>query len=94
MVLRHEALLRQQYLLQELDRIDAELKRRLQIYMIGGGAMALQGIKEATKDVDIIVTDSKEAERLVAVLDGLGYRKVLEPGEEYMKMGASYTGKP
>jgi ferredoxin-fold anticodon binding domain-containing protein len=79
-----------EYILLELERIDTELDRGLQIYMIGGGAMALRGIKEATKDVDIIVTDSKDAERLVAALDNLGYKRVLEPGEEYMRMGASF----
>jgi|Deesub1362B_J571_1020462.scaffolds.fasta_scaffold07659_3 hypothetical protein len=79
-----------EYILREFDRIDAGLDRELWIYMIGGGAMALAGIKEATKDVDIVVSGSKDARRLLSILSDIGYRKVLKPGEEYIKMGASF----
>ncbi|WP_456473759.1 hypothetical protein [Candidatus Pyrohabitans sp.] len=78
------------YILREFERIDAGLNSELWIYMIGGGAMALTGIKEATKDVDIIVPGRRDAERLRSILSDLGYRKVPKPGEEYIKMGASF----
>ena len=79
-----------EYILREFERIDAGLNSELWIYMIGGGAMALTGIKEATKDVDIIVPGRKDAGRLLSILSDLGYRKVPKPGEEYIKMGASF----
>jgi ferredoxin-fold anticodon binding domain-containing protein len=79
-----------EYILREFRRIDAQLGRELQVYMIGGGAMALAGIKEATKDVDVIVMDDRDVRRLVRALEGLGYQGVPRPGREYMRMGASF----
>ncbi len=78
------------YILEEFGRIDGRLERELQVCMIGGGAMSLSGIKEATKDVDIIVMDDGDGRSLVRTLEGLGYWGVIEPGDEYMKMGASF----
>ncbi len=46
---------------QSFDRKYIIQDSELWIYMIGGGAMALTGIKEATKDVDIIVLSSEDA---------------------------------
>ncbi len=79
-----------EYLLREFGRIDAQLKEELRLYIIGGGTMALTGIKEATKDVDIIVADSGDAKRFRRALENLGYHRVPRPGREYMKMGASF----
>lgn len=79
-----------EYIRGEFERIDRALEKELQIYMIGGGAMSLSGIKEATKDVDIIVGDDENARVLIRALEGLGYQGVLEPGDEYMDMGASF----
>lgn len=79
-----------EYILREFGRIDARLEREFQIYMIGGGAMALADIKEATKDVDIVIKDGEDAKHFVKVLEDLGYQRMLVPGKEYVEMGASF----
>jgi hypothetical protein len=78
------------YILREFERIDARLGEELQVYLVGGGAMALRGLKEATKDVDVMVAGGEDAERLIEVLEDLGYERVQEPGGEYVEMGASF----
>ena len=50
----------QDYILGEFDRIDGALSEPLKLYLIGGGAMAFQDLKDATKDIDVIVRTSSD----------------------------------
>lgn len=43
------------------------------VYLIGGGALTLQELKNATKDVDLIVRDQSALHQLHAVLTDAGY---------------------
>lgn len=63
------------YLKQEFNKIDAVIKQPLNLFLIGGGAMAFYGLKEATKDVDIITTTKEELSNLTATLKATGYRE-------------------
>ena len=52
----------------ELDRLlqlIADLDEELELFAIGGTAMVLKGIKEATKDIDFMVPNIKEYEYLI-----------------------------
>jgi len=62
------------YLQQEFDRLDAKTKP-MTLYLIGGGAMAFYGLKDATKDIDIILTNSEQLSSLQNELSALGYKK-------------------
>ncbi|MGA2522808.1 MAG: DUF6036 family nucleotidyltransferase [Candidatus Bathyarchaeia archaeon] len=62
------------YLQQELDRLNAKTKS-ITLYLIGGGAMAFYGLKDATKDIDIILTNSEQLSNLQNALSALGYKK-------------------
>jgi hypothetical protein len=48
------------YLKQEFDKLNSIAKRPLSLYLIGGGAMAFYGLKVATKDIDIILTNQED----------------------------------
>lgn len=50
--------------------------------------MAFRGLKNATKDIDLIVTNGDDLRVLQAVLLDNGYDIVKEPGEEYDDLGA------
>ncbi len=63
------------YLKQEFEKLSITTKRSLTIYLIGGGAMAFYGLKNATKDVDIILTNQEDAAQLKTVLEELGYQE-------------------
>jgi hypothetical protein len=62
------------YLQQEFDKLDAKT-RPITLYLIGGGAMAFYGLKDATKDIDIILTNAKQLDKLLTALSSLGYKK-------------------
>ncbi len=63
-------------LLDELAAWDSFLKRKVRLIACGGTGMTLLGIKESTKDIDLIVPIEKESDYLLKVLPGLGYRNV------------------
>jgi hypothetical protein len=62
------------YLKQEFDKLDSTAKKNITLYLIGGGAMAFYGLKVATKDIDIILTNQESLNSLQAALDSMGYK--------------------
>jgi hypothetical protein len=77
-----------EYIESELRRIGRQLETELTVYLIGGGAMSFRGLKETTKDIDLIVSDGDSLRVLQAVLLDNGYDIVKEPGAEYDDLGA------
>jgi len=61
------------YLKKEFDKLDAKTQPAT-LYLIGGGAMAFYGLKEATKDIDIILTSAEQIDSLITALNTLGYK--------------------
>jgi hypothetical protein len=78
------------YLQEEFDKLDAKT-RPVTLYLIGGGAMAFYGLKDATKDIDIILTSAKQLEELLTALSALGYKKPAQAfiTNSYCKMQTS-----
>ncbi|EMA17931.1 DUF6036 family nucleotidyltransferase [Haloarcula argentinensis] len=77
-----------EYIESELRRVGKQLETELTVFLIGGGAMSFRGLKNATKDIDLIVSGGDELRVLQAVLLDNGYDIVKEPGEEYGDLGA------
>lgn len=52
--------------------------------LIGGGAMSLRGIKDVTKDVDMVITDKQEHQAFLSCAYKLGFedKTVVFPGYE------------
>jgi len=63
------------YLKQEFDRLNVKTKKPLTLFLIGGGAMAFYGLKDATKDIDIVLTNSNDLDNLEATLEIMGYQE-------------------
>jgi hypothetical protein len=63
------------YLKKEFDRLNAKTKPPLTLFLIGGGAMAFYGLKDATKDIDIILTTKDDLNNLKTTLEALGYQE-------------------
>ena len=76
------------YIRSELERIGQQLDNPLTVFLIGGGSMAFRGLKETTKDIDLIVSSGDDLSQLQVVLLELGYEIVQEPDEEYEELGA------
>jgi len=63
------------YLKKEFDKLNAQTKQPLTLFLIGGGAMAFYGLKAATKDIDIILTTKDDSNKLKSALEALGYQE-------------------
>jgi hypothetical protein len=76
------------YIEAELQELGAVLHAEVTAFLIGGGAMAFRGLKDTTKDIDLVVTTEAEFEQLLAALDEWGYKEVSELDELYQQLGA------
>jgi len=65
-----------EYIEDEIQRIGEGLSEPLTVYLISGGAMSLRDLKEATKDIDLIVANGDAYDHLWPVLMDLGYAEV------------------
>ncbi len=61
------------YIDKELGEIGRRVKKQIDIYLIGGCAMSFRGLKESTKDVDIVLRDAKSFEAFCDALFGAQY---------------------
>ena len=69
-----------QRLLDTFSVWDGYLKRKVHLIACGGTAMTLLGIKESTKDIDLLVPQEAEYEYLLKVIKDLGYKSVTVSG--------------
>ena len=76
------------YIEAELEELEATLHTGITAFLIGGGAMAFRGLKDTTKDIDLVVTTEAEFDRLLAALDERGYEEVSNLDETYQQLGA------
>lgn len=63
----------------ELEQIDKHLKKTIDIYLIGGCAMSYYGIKDATKDIDVLFKNKYDCADFFNAVTKLGY----ETAEQY-----------
>jgi hypothetical protein len=79
-----------QYIENELQKLAAALCRKTRIFVTGGAAMAFYGLKETTKDIDVVVEKRSEFRTLVSALRSLGHtRPKGGVGVTYVRMRAS-----
>lgn len=62
----------------------------LTVYLIGGGALTLEGLKNATKDIDLIVREELELKQLWSVLRSAGYEPQEDLAEEYDELETAF----
>lgn len=74
------------YIDKELKRIDKNLNQRIDLYLIGGAAMSFTGLKDATKDIDVVVTGQEGFKALLDALKKSGYRDIIIKTRPYREM--------
>jgi hypothetical protein len=62
------------YIMAELDKLSKKIINQTQVFIIGGLALINYGLKEATKDIDVVVQSRQELNALVKSLENLEYR--------------------
>lgn len=72
----------------EFERLDHGLDSDMTVYLMGGGAMTFRGLKNATRDIDLLVPTRRDFETLRDCLRAQGYETVENPVAEYESLGA------
>jgi predicted nucleotidyltransferase len=85
-----ESTLSQTAIRRQFDEMGDALTRETTVYLIGGGAMTLRNLKNATKDVDLVVETAPESTRLHDALVSVGYRFPDDLRAEYDDLGAAF----
>ena len=67
------------YILAELDKLSARFTVSTQIFVIGGLALISYGLKEATKDIDVVVLNAKDLGTLIDSLANMEYTALESP---------------
>jgi hypothetical protein len=75
-------------LIEALDEISKQLKRPLRAYLVGGLSMIFHGAKLATKDIDIVFSNQKDAQTFTTAAEEIGFKNVNNPGNEYIDLKA------
>lgn len=75
---------------QQFSELAALINDELTVYLIGGGALTLDDLKNATKDIDLIVRRKSELKQLWSVLRSAGYEPQGELAEEYDELAAAF----
>jgi len=79
----------QQSIQKLFKEISNELKEIIPIYFIGGNALIEHKTKNSTKDIDIVLTNEKQAATLVSALKRIGFKEVAEKEFQYGQLEAS-----
>src|SRR3989338_4296151 len=60
------------------------ITKPLDMYLIGGCAMSFKGIKDRTKDIDIVMLKRSDLNRLREALPAIGYKQMTELEDFYL----------
>lgn len=58
-----------------LKEMESYMEEKVQIYIIGGAALLEQGLKPATKDIDMVVATREEFVQVQKALEKYGFDK-------------------
>jgi len=74
------------YIDEELQKISKRVKKPTNIYLIGGCAMSFRGLKETTKDVDIVFKNQSDYDIFCDALFGAQYHSPVTIKVEHEKL--------
>ncbi|MFB6283596.1 MAG: helix-turn-helix domain-containing protein [Halobacteria archaeon] len=76
-------------LLEDLAEVGEIVTERVDCYLLGGANLILRGLKDSTKDIDVVLWNNVEFRRLVAALRELGYEERKDLENTYSEMNPS-----
>lgn len=76
-------------LLDGLEELGDTLEQRVDAYLLGGGNLILRGLKDTTKDIDVVLADREAFRALAEALQALGYEVRRDLEEAYRQLAPS-----
>lgn len=70
-----------------LDEFDSWLSESVTVYLLGGSAMTIQGLKDQTEDIDLALGVVSEFEHVYQTLTSQGFAVIGEPTESFEDIG-------
>jgi len=71
------------------NQIGDSVAHSVDVFLLGGGAMAFRNQKNATKDLDLVFKNLEDFRVFVAAISKLGFEEPAKPESAYADMGAS-----
>ncbi|MFP3910336.1 MAG: DUF6036 family nucleotidyltransferase [Archaeoglobaceae archaeon] len=78
-----------QSLFKGLYEVGGVLTENLDVYLLGGANLILRGLKDSTKDIDVVLKNSKDLEKLVEAFRNCGYQQKHEIEQIYQRLAPS-----
>lgn len=75
-------------LIEALDDISKQLKGSIDAFLVGGLSMIFHGAKLATKDIDIVFSNKKDAQAFIEAANEIGFSDTNNLGHEYIDLKA------
>lgn len=76
-------------LLKGLEDVGEKLREEVNVFLLGGGNLILRGLKDSTKDLDVVLDERKDCKRLVKVLKEMDYDEKIDLEKIYEEMEPS-----
>jgi hypothetical protein len=86
MISNSEKISRREEVNEVLEQLGRVLEERLEALLIGGAVMLELGLKDATKDIDVVCRSEEDKERLLAAAKALGF-EIVGPGKRHERLG-------
>lgn len=77
------------YIEKEFEKIAKRINKKLSVYLIGGCAMSFRGLKESTKDVDIVIKSIADYKTFCDALFGAEYYEPYQIKSEHERLIAT-----
>jgi DNA-binding Lrp family transcriptional regulator len=72
-----------------LKELGKELDSKVDSYLIGGANLILRGLKDTTKDLDLVLSNKRDFGKVKSSLQKLGFQEIIKPEKTYEKMNPS-----
>ncbi len=70
------------------EQLGRVLEHRVEVLLIGGAVMLELGLKDSTKDIDVVCRSEEDKERLLASARALGFQ-IVGPEERHERLGVN-----
>jgi hypothetical protein len=73
------------------EQLGQVLEQKVEALLIGGAVMLELGLKDATKDIDVVCRSEDDKERMLAAAKALGF-EIVDPKKWHERLGVNRPG--